>query len=192
MTDTTTSVYDKYTADTVFEQPSHKTLDRFNAYIDKTPNEKGCWVWVGSITYYGYARFHITRLNCVMASRYQYFLCYGNFTTALRVCHKCDNPRCVNPEHLFLGTDKDNMQDKKAKGRALNGENIKQHKLTDDQIDEIRGLWLTGEYTQSQIGSKFGVDQSHISLVVRGLSRASKTLDNSNYYTWVCPPQISR
>lgn len=75
-----------------------------------------CWEWQAYATKQGYGKFSIGK-KLYMAHRVSYKLTYGDFDQSLDCCHKCDNPRCVNPNHLFLGTTKDNMQDMLSKGR---------------------------------------------------------------------------
>lgn len=84
------------------------------------------------------------------------------------VCHTCDNPRCVNPEHLFLGTHKDNAEDRRAKGRSRTtvGKENGHAKLTEADVLEIRELHAHG-MNQCDIGKKFGVTHSAIHLIVK-------------------------
>jgi HNH endonuclease len=87
-------------------------------------NANDCWEWKGWLNDHGYAMLGIggvgkERRN-IRASRIQYYLHYGKFDETLCVLHNCDNPNCINPDHLFLGTKKDNTQDMKTKGRESN------------------------------------------------------------------------
>jgi hypothetical protein len=91
--------------------------ERFWRLVDKSsPN--GCWTWKGWKNAKGYGRFQI-ELNSVIAHRVSFFLDTGTLNENLLVCHSCDNPSCVNPAHLFLGTAKDNAYDCIAKGRHI-------------------------------------------------------------------------
>lgn len=111
-----------------------------------------CWQWVGEITKYGYARHRyapIKRMN-----RYSYTLHLGNIPEGIHVCHTCDNRYCVNPSHLFLGTNKINMMDKAIKCRSKS-------KLTRDQVLEIKEKIKCGESLAS-IGRFYGVNRTAI------------------------------
>lgn len=78
-----------------------------------------CWIWTGASNENGYGMFQCNNSkNISIASRVSYFLFKGEIPENLCVCHSCDNPWCVNPNHLFLGTHQQNMLDKKLKGRA--------------------------------------------------------------------------
>lgn len=91
---------------------THNKIDLFNRQIDKSTE---CWIWTGKKNKAGYGHFYYKDLK--LAHRVSYLLHYGDFDKSLFVCHKCDNPSCVNPGHLFLGTAKDNFEDMINKGR---------------------------------------------------------------------------
>jgi hypothetical protein len=104
------------------------------------------------------------------AHRVAWELTHGPAAPELFVCHKCDNPPCCNPAHLFLGSPADNVVDMVRKGRnnALRGEQHKRAKLCRADVAEIRALYATGQYTQRQLGDAFGVSNGQVSSVVRG------------------------
>lgn len=89
---------------------------RFWSKVDKGP---GCWTWTGATQNYGYGAVTIHGLTR-RAHRVSWELAHGPIPDGLHVCHRCDNPPCVNPDHLFLGTAQDNVDDKDAKGRGRN------------------------------------------------------------------------
>jgi hypothetical protein len=80
--------------------------------------DTGCILWTGFVCKYGYVRTTHEGKSGVLLHRIAYESAYGPFDESLKVCHRCDTPRCFNPEHLFLGTQKDNLRDMFAKGRA--------------------------------------------------------------------------
>jgi hypothetical protein len=91
-----------------------KDIDRFWSLID-IKNNNDCWEWKNSLSQDGYGKFKCNK-KTLRAHRVSYFLRYGDLPDNLFVCHKCDNPKCCNPEHLFLGTPKQNIQDASSKG----------------------------------------------------------------------------
>lgn len=98
-----------------------------------------------------------------MVSRVMYEAAKGQIPEGLFVCHSCDNHRCVNPCHLFLGTPKENSVDASRKNRMW-------HKIEPDQVREMRRLWTEG-FTQARLAQMFGVHAAHVSRIVRRLQR---------------------
>jgi hypothetical protein len=93
-------------------------IERFLDKVEMIP-EHPCWEWIGTIGNHGYGEITIN-YNFYLAHRLSWKLHFSEIPKGLYVCHKCDNKTCVNPNHLFLGTDRDNMLDKCRKGRHHN------------------------------------------------------------------------
>ena len=106
---------------------------RFWSYVDKT--SAGCWEWKGGRrTSEGYGGFGITSKRVVLAHRFSFESMFGPIPEGFLVCHHCDNPPCVRPDHLFLGTKADNAHDRDSKGRCFRSTN---RKLTESQACAI-------------------------------------------------------
>lgn len=138
---------------------------RFWSKVDKT-NE--CWLWTASRDTHGYGTFR--RDGCVQkAHRVSWELTHGLIPDGLHVCHRCDVPACVNPDHLFLGTMKDNMQDRNAKGRAASkvGVNNGRARLTERGVVVVREMAVRG-MTHKAIGDYLGLHESTIRYAVIG------------------------
>jgi len=97
-------------------------IKRFWRYVDKSGSETGCWEWTASRSVGGYGMFYPDARSKIGAHRFSWFLAFGPIAEGLQVCHRCDNRRCVRPDHLFLGTHQDNADDMKKKGRSASGE----------------------------------------------------------------------
>lgn len=121
--------------------------------------ESGCILWTGSTCRRGYGIVGVGGRKAGVASshRVAWMLTNGPIPDGLFVCHRCDNPPCVNPDHLFLGTNQDNVDDMVAKGRNRKGVASGNAKLDDEQVREIRRLFGSGECTLAELSERFGV-----------------------------------
>lgn len=126
----------------------------------------GCWEWLGGRYDDGYGMFRFGGTTG-QAHRYSWELSHGEIPDSALVCHSCDNPSCVNPEHLFLGTPGVNMEDKVQKGRQAKGVEFSSAKLTDASVLEIRNL-VHGGAKRVLVADQFGVSSALISLVCTG------------------------
>lgn len=143
--------------------------------------ENGCWMWQGGVDRKGYGKFSIgnsrnpdgsRRNSMVSAHRVSYELFKGGIPDGLFVLHKCDTPGCVNPDHLFLGTNTDNMRDMDAKGRRVNGPSYgSDHAnavLDEAKVLEIMELLKARKPTQKEIAKMYGVAHSTINHIATG------------------------
>ena len=136
-------------------------IERFEERFVKS---NGCWNWIAQNGTGGYGQFCFKgRLQG--AHRVSYQLYVGEIPDGLRVCHRCDNPSCVNPSHLFLGTAADNMRDRDSKGRCPSGEKHYFAKLTENQVKTIRKMWSEGA-RNIDLAREFGVNKRNISNIV--------------------------
>lgn len=131
-------------------------------------DKESCWIWTGYTLGkggYGAIKHNNQRL---LVHRVSYELHIGIIPAGLFVLHKCDNPPCVNPNHLFLGTNQDNMIDMVEKGRnkPRRGETNNKVKLTEAKVREIRQLYATGETSQRKLARRYGVGQPCIKDIV--------------------------
>ena len=132
--------------------------ERFWAKVKKQGLDE-CWVWIAAVDGKGYG---MIRRNgrLLKAHRVSYELHYGQHPGEFHVCHRCDNPSCVNPAHLWLGTNFDNHLDALRKGTY-------NRKLTAKKAKEIRALYESGK-NQTEIAEIYGIDPSHVSDIVNG------------------------
>lgn len=136
--------------------------------VDQTTN---CWLWNGSVNSWGYGRT-INNISPERAAhRISFHLHKGPIPRGLLVLHSCDVPRCCNPEHLFLGTNADNMRDMVRKGRrpARRGERSSAAKLTAAQVNEIRSSYELKQ-TVSSLSRRFGVSRRTIKFILDGVT----------------------
>lgn len=137
----------------------------FWSRVDKSGGEDACWLWTGCKSKKGYGRFYWDE-RMQKAHRVSYFLAFGKWDDGLMVLHKCDNPACVNPKHLFLGTNQDNVEDRGRKNRTAKGEANGAAKLTSVQVIEIRRLYKEGDLSRLELSRVYEVGDSTINSIV--------------------------
>lgn len=142
-----------------------RLIDRFNAKYQK--DESGCWIWTASCAGKGYGQIKLpgTRRQ-IYAHRLSYLIHKGELPDAKHICHTCDNPKCVNPDHLFVGTSQDNHDDMKAKGRHTYGEKSATVKSTTKEVLQMKAMIKAG-VPQTKIAALFGLHQTTISKINR-------------------------
>jgi len=143
--------------------------ERFHKKYKKQKN--GCWIWTAGTRPNGkgtlYGRHHTKQFGSIGAHRFSYIIKHGSIRGGSYICHKCDTPLCVNPDHLFESDHSGNMEDMTNKGRSFkgSGENKKgRAKLTNEQAIEI----LKSKLSQSKLAKKYEVSQTTIGRIKRG------------------------
>ena len=149
-------------------------IERFLDRVDKRPD--GCWVWNGSLFPTGYGQFQPERKRSSaggLAHRWAYILLVGPIPVRKSVLHRCDNKSCVNPDHLFLGSQADNIADKVAKGRQARGERHGMSTVSDETVRAIQAALARG-VCQAEIGRWYGVSRQYVGFIRRGITRQSQ------------------
>ena len=126
----------------------------------------GCWIWLGAKSVRGYGQI-LSHNKKYSAHRASYKAFIGDIPKGMVVCHRCDNVYCVNPDHLFLGTQKDNLQDMALKGRSTKGEKNTQAKLKTKQIMEIKD-GLNNGLKEKYLANLYGVCRQTINNIKNG------------------------
>ena len=151
------------------------TVDRFWAKVNKT---EGCWNWTASVAPGGYGEIGIgsgspyfkyaNKSMKIRAPRLSWIMHNGPIPEGMDILHKCDNPRCVRPDHLFAGTDADNMRDAASKRRMPHGEGNHMTRLTLDDVHEMKRLYASGT-TQRELSARYGISGSSASRIINGI-----------------------
>lgn len=147
-----------------------KNAEDFWSMVDKKGD---CWLWMGGCNEDGYGTLTWNGKKSG-AHRVALYLSKGEIPDNLNALHTCDNPPCCKPDHLFSGTQKENIQDAINKGRfhfvdkdTIRGQGNGKAKLTDSQVVEIRNRFSAGDVTQDMLANEYGVARSTISNLVR-------------------------
>ena len=175
-------------ADVLMPWGNRPRLSVYERFWAKVVKSEGCWLWTATRLSgkFAYGIFRIGSRNQT-AHRVAWQLTYGPIPIGMCVLHRCDNPPCVNPQHLFLGTEADNVRDCENKGRgnhpagALNGKHThpesRAHgerngraKLTGQNVEEIRCLYASGGHTHRSLARQFGVQRSTIYRLLNGMA----------------------
>lgn len=135
-------------------------------------NEQGCWIWTGGYFSDGYGETSY-RKRPLRVHRAAMELFNGtpgmiDKTNPIQVLHRCDDSRCFNPDHLFLGTATDNMADRDRKGRQAKGEKNYRTKLVADDVREIRSLYREEGWRYRALAEKFGITVSGLEKIIPG------------------------
>ena len=145
-------------------------VERFWKYVDRQGDDE-CWNWTGAKLESGYGRLKVG-FRAKNATHISYAIANGEMPDGKIICHTCDNPSCVNPAHLFAGTQLDNIRDMHAKGRVgdvgAKGEANGRAKLNQAKADEIREIFSAGGISVSEIARRYGVSRSAINLILNG------------------------
>lgn len=164
--------------DLLIQEAIQKVDERIKAFWNQVKHrghcqegmDTPCWEWVGNTSTRERGQFWIGGKQDY-CHRIAWQLSNGPITDGLHVLHRCDNPPCVRPDHLFLGTHQDNMKDRDEKGRGVTpkGSGHGMAKLTEDQIPVIRSLRLEG-LTYLKIAERFGVSKDMIYRICKGMN----------------------
>lgn len=143
--------------------------ERFWQKVDRSRGIDSCWMWVRQRDACGYGRLQIGTRNA-LAHRVSWELNRGDIPKGMHVLHRCDQPGCVNPGHLFLGTHQDNMADMYSKGRrpAPRGIRNGRVKLSEQDVLDIRANYALCRVTQAELAQRFGVSSASINFIVNG------------------------
>lgn len=136
-----------------------------------------CWEWLGA-KWKGYGTFWMEGKLC-RAHRIAWILKYGAISHDAVICHQCDNPGCVNPAHLFVGTQSENIQDSVSKGRWIQARAGQDHhaaKVSDENVKFARHLYFAERRTQREIAAFFGVTQPTVSYWMSGSRGVGKAV----------------
>lgn len=149
------------------------SIEKFFAKVDKTDT---CWFWTGLKNKDGYGAFSPPKQRATIGAHRVAFALYGGVTTDEKycVCHSCDTPACVNPEHLFAGSLSDNSTDRNQKQRnsPRKGERNGRAKITASDVTDIREAYKKGNLSQPALARKYGLTHCSISRLIRGQSWA--------------------
>lgn len=150
-----------------YKKPGPKPKDQDKRFWSKVHicEQDKCWEWLGSFSKSGYGKFW-TNDKEYRAHRYSWEALFGKILDGLFVCHKCNNTKCVNPNHLFLGTNKDNSEHMVSCERSLKGSKNHQSKLLESDVIEIFRLRNEEKLTHKEISEIFNIDRTNIGKIL--------------------------
>jgi hypothetical protein len=160
--------YGKYCSMECKGKASRVSLEeRFWKYTDKRGPDD-CWEWSGGKSSNKYGELKLLNRSSIGAHVFSYMLHKGAIEPGMFIIHSCNNPGCVNPNHLRQGTQVDNMQDRIAAGRYLHGDQVPGSKLTWEKVREIRAKYIPIKISTRRLAREYGVSQTMIRVILNG------------------------
>lgn len=158
--------YDEWIRTTTPEERASLRPTTDQRFAAKVEADGGCLIWTGALDPRGYGRFGLGGRRTVFAHRYALERSLGRpIADGMLACHTCDRPSCVNPDHLYEGTDQDNVDDMTRQERHAWGERNGHHKLSFEDVTRIRRLGADG-FTHRSIAKRFGIHQTTVSRII--------------------------
>lgn len=148
--------------------PHTINADTVERFWSKAKIDADCWLWIAAKNSKGYGKFLLNRVD-TGAHRVAWLLTYGSIPPGKHVLHTCDTPACVNPKHLYIGTNRDNVNDRTERGRGATGTKPATCKLSEAQVLTIRNELVNGA-TYSVLARKYGVSPPTIQNIAKGKS----------------------
>jgi len=150
----------------------YTTEERINAFWNKvaiTADDNQCWEWKAMLFPNGYGRMKVGGKD-TLAHRIAWMHPNYIIPKGMCVCHSCDNPKCCNPKHLWLGTNQENTADKVSKNRQTMGESVNTCKLSPIQVVEVRLRYASGETNSSKLAREFGISAAGMRLIIKRIN----------------------
>lgn len=156
-----------------------RDVRRFWGNVLVVEDRASCWEWRRSCGSHGYGQYYEERGKPIAAHRFAWTVTKGQIPGGLHVLHRCDNKKCVRPDHLFLGTQADNMRDMREKGRhshfAVRGDESPCTKVTDKQVAELRARYVGGTRQRPgnalELASHYGITRARVYQLAKGKAR---------------------
>jgi hypothetical protein len=151
---------------------TERDVRRFWSKVNRSGEQNGCWLWVPRVDVDGYGHlslFHEGKRYCLLSHRVSFYLQSTEIDDGLQVNHTCDNPRCVRPDHLYQGTQLDNMQDRLARDKFARGRLHHNTELNEEIVAQIK-LLRTREWKYQDIADEFGTTVDVVGFICRGVT----------------------
>lgn len=149
-------------------QYSKSIPERFWEKVEKGPS---CWEWRGALGSGNYGSFQVGARKSARAHRFSYEITRGKIPMGLVVRHKCDNPKCVRPDHLEVGSHQQNSDDREIRGRTARGFKIPRTKLSPSNVADIKERYATGKFTYARLGELFSISERYAWDIVNNVYR---------------------